>query len=104
MTRPYRFPDRFLPPRPGSDLAAWAHEEAARLPLAVLACLDPFALRDRIAWYEADQQRHLDEGAAAAGLLLRALLDRAVAWQTQRTVLLADPQRGTERGQGGGER
>ena len=104
MTTPHRFPDRFLPPRPGSDLTAWAREEADRLPLAVLACLDPFALRDRIAWYEGDQQRHPDEGAAAAGLLLRAVLDRAVAWQTQRTVLLADPERGSERGQGGAER
>ena len=99
-----RFPDRFLPPRPSSDLTAWAGQEAARLPLAVVACLDPFALRDRIAWYEGDQQRHPDEGAAAAGLLLRAALDRAVAWQTQRTVLLADPERGSERGQGGVER
>jgi len=95
-----RFPDRFLPPRLGSDLVAWAREEAARLPLAVLACLDPFALRDRIAWYEADQQRHPDEGTAAAGLLLRAVLDRAVAWQAQRTAVLAGP----ERGRGGGER
>ena len=95
-----RFPDRFLPPRLGSDLVAWAREEAARLPLAVLACLDPFALRDRIAWYEADQQRHPDEGTVAAGVLLLAVLDRAVAWQTQRTVLRADP----ERGQGGAER
>ncbi len=104
MTTPHRFPDAFLPARPTSDLVAWARQEAARLPAAVLACLDPFALRDRIAWYQGDQQRHPDEGAAAAGLLLRAVLDRAVAWQTQRTVLLADPQRGPERGQGGGER
>jgi hypothetical protein len=104
MTTPHRFPDSFLPPRPGSHLAAWAREEAARLPLAVVACLDPFALRDRIAWYEGDHQRHPDEGAAAAGLLLRAVLDRAVAWQTQRTVLLADPERRPERGQGGAQR
>jgi hypothetical protein len=95
-----RFPDRFLPSRPGSDVAAWARGEAARLPLAVVACLDPFALRDRIAFYEADHQRHPDEGGAAAGLLLRAVLDRAVAWQAQRTAVLADP----ECGRGGGER
>jgi hypothetical protein len=95
-----RFPDRFLPSRTDSGLAAWARQEAGRLPLAVVACLDPFALRDRIAWYEGDQQRHPDEGAAAAGLLLRAVLDRAVAWQAQRTALRASP----ERSQGGGER
>ena len=100
MTTPHRFPDAFLPPVPASDLVAWARGEAARLPLAVLACLDPFTLRDRIAWYEGDQQRHPDEGTAAAGLLLRAVLDRAVAWQTQRTALRACP----ERGQGGAER
>jgi hypothetical protein len=103
MTTPHRFPNSFLP-RSDSDLTAWAREEAARLPLAVLACLDPFTMRDLIAWYEGDQQRHPDEGRAAAGLLLRAVLDRAVAWQTQRTVRLADPERGPERGQGGAER
>jgi hypothetical protein len=93
-----RFPDRFLPPRPGSDLTAWAGQEAARLPLAVVACLDPFALRDRIAWYEGDQQRHPDEGAAAAGRLLRAVLDRTVAWQVDHAV----PTHPTsERGGGG---
>jgi hypothetical protein len=96
-----RFPDAFLPAVLGSDLVAWAGGEAARLPLAVVACLDPFALRDRVAWYEGDQQRDPDEGTTAAGLLLLlAVLDRAVAWQAQRTVRLADP----ERGQGGGER
>jgi hypothetical protein len=103
MTTPHRFPNSFLP-RSGSDLTAWARGEADRLPLAVVACLDPFALRDRVAWYEGNQRRHPDEGAAAAGLLLRAVLDRAVAWQAQRTVLLADPERGPERGQGGAER
>jgi hypothetical protein len=97
-----RFPDRFLPPVPGSELAAWARQEANRLPLPVVACLDPFALRDRIAWFEHDQQRDPDEGLAAAALLLRAVLDRAVAWQTARTALRADPQRGPERGQEGG--
>jgi hypothetical protein len=99
-----RFPDSFLPPRPGSDLVAWARGEAARLPLPVLACLDPFTVRDRIARYEGDQQQHSDEGATAAGLLLRAVLDRAVAWQAQRTVPLADPERGPERAKGGGAR
>ena len=34
MTTPQRFPDAFLPSRPGSDLTAWARGEAARLPLA----------------------------------------------------------------------
>ena len=97
-----RFGDRFLPPGPDGDLAAWARAEADRLPLPVVACLDPFALRDALARFEHDQQRDPDEGLAAAALLLRAVLDRAVAWQTARTTLRADPQRGPERGQEGG--
>ena len=97
-----RFPDRFLPPVPGGDPEAWAwaREEAHRLPPAVLACLDPFTLRDRIACYEADYRRHPERGALANVLLLRAVLDRAVAWQAQRTALRAD----LERGQGGDQR
>jgi hypothetical protein len=97
-----RFPDRFLPTGPDSGLAAWAREEANRLPLPVVACLDPFALRDRLAWFEHDQQRDPDEGVAAAALLLRAVLDRAVAWQAARTALHAAAERGPERGQEGG--
>jgi hypothetical protein len=95
-----RYPDAFLPPVPGSDLVAWARQEANHLPLAVVACLDPFTLRDRIAFYEADQQRHPDEGTVAAGLLLLAVLDRAVAWQADRVPTRPEP----ERGLGGGER
>jgi hypothetical protein len=94
-----RFPDAFLPAVPGSDLVAWARAEADRLPLPVVACLDPFALRDALVRFEHDQQRDPDEDLAAA-LLLRAALDRAVAWQVARTVVHAD----LERGQGGAER
>jgi hypothetical protein len=95
-----RFLDSFLPPRPGSDLAAWASEEANRLPLPVVACLDPFALRDSLVRFEHDQQRDPDEGLAAAALLLRAVLDRTVAWQADRLPARPAPQRG----QGGGQR
>jgi hypothetical protein len=96
-----RFPNRFLPLVPGGDPEAWAwaREEAHRLPLAVLACLDPFALRDRIAGYEADYRRCTERGALA-NVLLRAVLDRAVAWQADRLPGRPAPQRG----QGGGQR
>jgi hypothetical protein len=56
---------------------AWARAEAAALPDEDLAGLDPFQLRDDIADCEAD-----DQPTTAA--LLRAMLDRAVAWQATR--------------------
>jgi hypothetical protein len=97
-----QFPDRFLSPVPGGDAEAWAwaRQQARRLPPVILACLDPFTLRDRLLIYEGDYRRHPERGALANLLLLRAVLDQAVAWQTQRAVLLAGPERGSERGQG----
>ena len=97
-----RFPDQFLPARAGGDPEAWAwaRTEASRLPPVVVAALDPFTLRDRIACYEHDYQRHPERGAWANVLLLRAVLDRAVAWQADRLPTRPLP----ERGQGGGER
>jgi hypothetical protein len=76
------FPDQFLPPAPGGDREAWAwaRQEARRLPRAILACLDPFTLRDRIAGYECDYRRHPERGALANLLLLRAVLDQTVTW------------------------
>jgi hypothetical protein len=93
-----RFPDQFLPPVPASDREAWAwaQQEARRLPVAVLACLDPFTLRDRLAVYRQDPEG----GALASVLLLRAVLDRVVAWQADRVPTRPEP----ERGQGGAER
>jgi hypothetical protein len=102
-----RFPDQFLAPVPGSDPEAWAwaRQEAHRLPAAVLACLDPFTLRDRLLVYEGDHRRHPERGALANLLLLRALLDRAVAWHTGLLPTRpAAPERGLQRGQGGEER
>jgi hypothetical protein len=92
-----RFPDQFLPTPACGDPAAWAWAwgEARRLPLVVLACLDPFTLRDRIVDYEASY----DPGAQANALVLRAVLDRAVAWQADRL-----PTRPAQRQGGGGGR
>jgi hypothetical protein len=56
---------------------AWARTEAAALTEQDLASLDPFQLRDDIADCEAD-----DQPTTAA--LLRAMLDRAIAWQATR--------------------
>ena len=96
------FGDQFLSPVPGADLEAWAwaRQEAHRLPMAILACLDPFTVRDRIASYEADYRRHPERGALANVLLLRAVLDRAVAWQADRLPSRSVPERGQEGGGG----
>jgi hypothetical protein len=99
---PERFPEQFLPPAPAGDPEAWqwACREAQQVPTVILAALDPFTLRDRIACYERDYGQHPHRGALANVLLLRAVLDRAVTWQTDRL-----PTRpGSERGQGGGGR
>jgi hypothetical protein len=56
---------------------AWARAEAAALPDEDLAGLNPFQLRDDIAGCEADQQ-------PTTAALLRAMLDRAIAWQATR--------------------
>jgi hypothetical protein len=101
-----RFPDRFLPPTPGGDPEAWAwaRQEARRLPAAILACLDPFTLRDRIAGYEGDYRRHPERGALANLLLLRAALDQAVAWHTRLIPTRPAAEPGPGRGQRGDER
>jgi len=56
---------------------AWARAEAAAMPEQDLAGLDPFQLRDDIADCDANQQ-------PTTAALLRALLDRAIAWQATR--------------------
>jgi hypothetical protein len=56
---------------------AWARAEAAALIDEDLADLDPFQLRDDIAYCEANQQ-------PTTAALLRAMLDRAIAWQATR--------------------
>jgi hypothetical protein len=56
---------------------AWARAEAAAMTEQDLAGLDPFQLRDDIADCDAD-----DQPTTAA--LLRAILDRAIAWQATR--------------------
>jgi hypothetical protein len=101
-----RFPDQFLPPAPGADLEAWAwaRQEAHRLPPVVLAALDPFTLRDRIACYERTYQQYPERGAMANVLLLRAVLDRAVTWQADRLPTRPTPERGPDHGRGGAER
>jgi hypothetical protein len=87
--------DQFLVPGDVEPLVAeWARAEAGDLPAAVLDALDPFHLRDRIAWYQA-------RNAPATSALLRAVLDRTVAWQADR--LPTRPEQG-EGGGGGGER
>jgi hypothetical protein len=53
---------------------AWARAEAATLTEQDLAALDPFQLRDDLANCEADNQ-------PTTAALLRAILDRAIAWQ-----------------------
>jgi hypothetical protein len=59
------------------DRQAWARAEAAAMPDENLADLDPFQLRDDITGCQAD-----DQPTTAA--LLRAMLDRAIAWQATR--------------------
>jgi hypothetical protein len=56
---------------------AWARAEAAALPDEDLAGLDPFQLRDDIADCNANQQ-------PTTAALVRAMLDRAIAWQATR--------------------
>jgi hypothetical protein len=56
---------------------AWARAEAAALNEEDLAGLDPFQLRDDIADCDANQQ-------PTTAALLRAMLDRAIAWQATR--------------------
>jgi hypothetical protein len=56
---------------------AWARTKAAAMPDEDLAGLNPFQLRDDIAGCEADQQ-------PTTAALLRAMLDRAIAWQATR--------------------
>jgi len=56
---------------------AWARAEAAAMTDEDLAGLDPFQLRDDIADCDAD-----DQPTTAA--LLRAILDRTIAWQATR--------------------
>jgi hypothetical protein len=56
---------------------AWARAEAAALTDEDLAGLDPFQLRDDIADCDANQQ-------PTTAALLRAMLDRAIAWQATR--------------------
>jgi len=56
---------------------AWAQAEAAALPEQDLAGLDPVQLRDDLADCDANQQ-------PTTAALLRAMLDRAIAWQTTR--------------------
>jgi hypothetical protein len=88
-----RFADQFLVSGQVEPLVAeWAAAEAADLPPAVLDALDPFHLRDRIAWYQA-------RNAPTTSALLRAVLDRTVAWQVDHTLpTQSHPERG------GGER
>jgi hypothetical protein len=71
-------------------VAEWAAAEAADLPPAVLDALDPFHLRDRIAWYQA-------RNAPTTSALLCAVLDRTVAWQV-------DHAQPTHEQDGGGRR
>jgi hypothetical protein len=59
------------------DRQAWPRAEAAALPEQDLAGLDPFQLRDDLAGCEAD-------GQPTTAALLRAILDRAIAWQATR--------------------
>jgi hypothetical protein len=56
---------------------AWARAEAAALNEQDLAGLDPFQLRDDIADCDANQQ-------PTTAALLRAMLDRSIAWQATR--------------------
>jgi hypothetical protein len=95
-----RFLDRFLPPVPGSDpeARAWARAEADRLPAAILACLDSFTVRDRIAGYEGDYRRHPERGALANLLLLPAALDQTIAWRSDLLPTRPAPQRDQEGG------
>jgi hypothetical protein len=57
--------------------SALARAEAAALPEQDLAGLDPFQLRDDIAGCVAD-------GQPTTAALLRAMLDRVIAWQATR--------------------
>jgi hypothetical protein len=87
-----RFADQFLVAGQFEPLVAeWAAAEAGDLPPAVLDALDPFTLRDRITWYQA-------HNALTTSALLRAVLDRTVAWQVDRAV---PTHPSNERGGGG---
>jgi hypothetical protein len=59
------------------DRQAWARAEAASLTEQDLAGLDPFQLGDDLADCQANQQ-------PTTAALLRAILDRAIAWQATR--------------------
>jgi hypothetical protein len=87
-----QFADRFLLPDQVDPLVAeWARAEADDLPPAVLDALDPFHLRDRITRYET-------RNAPTTSALLRAVLDRTVAWQVDHAL---PPHSSTEHGGGG---
>jgi hypothetical protein len=90
---PEQIPDQFLTTDDTDpELGEWARAEASDLPPAVLDALDPFTLRDRITWYQA-------RNAPTTSALLRAVLDRTVAWQVDHAL----PTHPTpERGGGGG--
>jgi hypothetical protein len=78
--RPDQFTDQFLTPGEVDPLVGeWARAEAGDLPAAVLDALDPFTLRDRITWYE-------HRNAPTTSVLLRAVLDRTVAWQVDHAL------------------
>jgi hypothetical protein len=87
-----RFTDQFLTPTEVEPLVAeWAAAEAGDLPPAVLDALDPFHPRDRIAWYQA-------RNAPTTSTLLRAVLDRRLAWQVDHAL----PTHPTSKRGGGG--
>jgi hypothetical protein len=67
------------------DRQAWARAEAARLPVAELASIDVFELREKIADGHAD-------GQPTTAALLVAIVDRAISWQAAR--LRPPPRRG----------
>ena len=65
--------EEFIAAERALERQAWARAEAARLPIAELASIDVFALREEIA-----------DGQATTAALLAAIVDRAVAWQAAR--------------------
>jgi hypothetical protein len=92
--RPDQFADQFLTPNNSGPLVGeWAQAEAGDLPPAVLDALDPFILRDRITWYE---HHH----APTSSALLRAVLDRTIAWQVDHAL----PTHPSPEQEGGGRR
>ena len=69
--------EEFMAAEREPDRQAWPRAEAAALPEQDLAGLDPFQLRDDLAGCEAD-------GQPTTAALLRAMLDRTIAWQATR--------------------